>query len=212
MSIDIVSDVMCPWCVVGYLQLERALSDTGLSASIRWHPFELNPDMVPHGQNLSEHIQQKYGLTADQSAQNRARLNGVGKELGFTFVFRPESRIVNTFAAHQLLDWAEGHNMQHSLKMALFEAHFSQEKDVSDPETLVEIAGQVGLDAAAARLALQGGTYARSVREKQQFWASHGISGVPAMVFQEKYLLTGAQGVPTYTDMLRQIMAETSAA
>ncbi|TMM50774.1 DsbA family oxidoreductase [Sulfitobacter sabulilitoris] len=211
-QIDIVSDVMCPWCIVGFRQLEQALGMTGMGARIRWHPFELNPQMPPEGQNLAEHIAEKYGASPEQSAQNRKHLTDLGADLGIAFNFSDDSRIVNTFAAHQLLDWAEAQNQQHPLKIALFDAHFTQGHDVSDAGVLADVAAGIGLDRAAAAAALASGAHAASVREKQQFWTSRGISGVPAMVFGGRYLLTGAQGAQTYADMLRRTYAEDQAA
>ena len=207
-QIDIVSDVVCPWCIVGFKQLDTALQQMGVLARLRWHPFELNPNMPPEGQNLRDHIIEKYGTTAEQSQQARDRLTSIGAELGFTFNFGDESRMVNTFAAHQLLDWAEGQGRQHPLKLALFDAYFTQQKDVSDTEVLLDAVRSVGLDAEAARQALENGQHTGSVREKQQFWTSRGISGVPSMVFGGKYLLTGAQGTETYAQVLQRCLSE----
>ena len=212
LQIDIVSDVMCPWCIVGYRQLEQALAAVGVGAFIRWHPFELNPDMGPEGQNLGEHITQKYGITAEQSAQNRANLVAIGTGLGIDFQFSPDSRMVNSFAAHQLLHWAQGQNLQHPLKLALFEAHFTQGRDVSDHAVLVDIAESVGLDRAAAAEVLATGSQAEKVRELQGVWTSQGISGVPSMIFEGKYLVTGAQGAENYAQILQKILSEKAAA
>ena len=207
-QIDIISDVMCPWCIVGFRQLEQALGATDTSAFIRWHPFELNPAMPEEGQNLTEHIAEKYGASAEQSAQNRTQLKAIGADLGIDFQFTPESRIVNTFAAHQLLDWAQEAGLQHPLKLALFEAHFTEGRDVSQNDVLVDVATTVGLDANAAREVLESATHATATRARQQFWTERGISGVPAVVFDGKYLLTGAQGAQTYAQMLEKVKAE----
>ncbi len=208
LQVDIVSDVVCPWCIVGFRQLDAALKQENVLARLRWHPFELNPAMGPEGQNLREHIAEKYGSTAEQSQQARDRLTALGAELGFTFNFDDDSRIVNTFAAHQLLDWAETRGRQHPLKLALFEAYFTQQHDVSDPEVLLAAVEAAGLDPAAARAALESGAHTGPVREKQQFWTGHGISGVPSMVFGGKYLLTGAQGTGTYAQVIQRCLAE----
>lgn len=207
-QIDIVSDVMCPWCIIGFRQLEQALGATGIGAFIRWHPFELNPNMPPEGQNLREHIAEKYGATPEQSTQNRAQLLAIGSDLGINFTYSDSSRIVNTFAAHQLLDWAQEHNLQHPLKMALFNAHFTAGRDVSDADVLVEVAQSVGLDATDAREVLDSGSRATQTRARQQFWTERGISGVPGMVFEGKYLLTGAQGAENYAQMLHKLVQE----
>lgn len=211
-QIDIVSDVMCPWCIVGFKQLEHALARTGLQGNLRWHPFELNPLMPEGGQNLAEHVAEKYGSTPAQSLENRAHLQRLGTDLGISFNFTDDSRIVNTFLAHQLLDWADGLGKQHALKIALFKAHFTDAQDVSDAGVLAQIARSVGLDAADAALVLESGTQAPVVREKQAFWTSRGISGVPSMIFAGKYLLTGAQGAETYAEVLRKVQSELIAA
>lgn len=207
-QIDIISDVMCPWCVVGFRQLEQALGATGAGAYIRWHPFELNPAMPTEGQNLREHITEKYGASPEQSAQNRAQLQSIGTDLGIDFKFGDDSRIVNTFAAHQLLDWAQTHSLQHPLKLALFEAHFTQGRDVSCTDVLVDVAAGVGLDSDAAMQVLESGSHASDTRARQQFWTERGITGVPAVVFDGKYLLTGAQGAQTYAQMLQKVLTE----
>ena len=207
-QIDIVSDVVCPWCIVGFRQLDLALQQEGVLAQLRWHPFELNPNMPPQGQILREHIAEKYGSTAEQSQQARTRLTALGQELGFSFNFNDDSRIVNTFSAHQLLGWAEAQGRQHPLKLALFDAYFTKQLDVSKPEVLLAAAQSAGLDPDAARAALESGNHIIPVREKQQFWTSRGISGVPSMVFGGKYLLTGAQGTETYAQVLQRCLAE----
>jgi predicted DsbA family dithiol-disulfide isomerase len=208
LQIDIVSDVVCPWCIVGYKQVEQALALTDIAAYLRWHPFELNPLMPPEGEKLREHLVGKYGITPAQSAAARDRLSALGAELGFTFRYGEDMRIVNTFRAHQLLDWAAEHGLQHPLKLALFTAYFSEGQDVSDTDVLVLAAASVGLDSAAARAVLSSGSQAEVVREKQAFWTGNGISGVPAMVFGGKYMLTGAQGTETYVQVIQRCMAD----
>ncbi|WP_171207699.1 MULTISPECIES: DsbA family oxidoreductase [unclassified Ruegeria] len=208
LQVDIVSDVVCPWCIVGFRQLDMALQQEGVLAQLRWHPFELNPNLGPDGQNLREHITEKYGSTPEQSQQARDRLTALGQELGFAFNFDEGSRIYNTFAAHQLLDWAETQGRQHPLKLALFDAYFTRQRDVSDTDVLLEAVEAAGLVPEAAREALTSGAHVAPVREKQQFWTSRGISGVPSMVFGGNYLLTGAQGTDTYAQVLQRCLAE----
>jgi len=203
-SVDFVSDVVCPWCVIGYRQLGQAVHHTGVAVDIKWHPFELNSDMPPEGQNLREHIIEKYGTTPEQSEQAREQLKTLGAGLGFTFNFDENSRMVNTFLAHQLIEWADEQGRQNDMKLALFKAHFSDQLDVSDLGVLVGIADSLGFDAEAARTALAGEHMAWNVRAMQKFWIDKGVRGVPAMVFDKKHLVTGAQGVETYARLLRQ--------
>ena len=203
--IDIVSDVVCPWCIIGFSQLEQAMAETGIRTDIHWHPFELNPDMPPEGQNMAEHLNGKYGTTPEQSAQARQNLTDLGAGLGFTFNFTEDTRMVNTFLAHQLIEWASEQGRQRDVKLALFKAYFTNGRDVSDINTLVDVAAGLGLDAKQARAALEGGHMAWNVRTMQKFWTDKGVRGVPAMVFAGKYLLTGAQGKETYATQLRKL-------
>jgi len=211
-KIDIVSDVVCPWCIVGYKQLEQALERTNTEAEIHWHPFELNPKMPPEGQNLVEHVAQKYGTSAEQSAQTRERFSELGDSLGFDFVYSDESRIVNTFKAHQLLHWAglQGVEQEHRLKLALFEAYFSNQQDVSDEAVLLATVIVAELDAAEAQSVLEDARFELDIRKRQQLWASREITGVPAMIFSEKYLVSGAQGVENYISVIEQVQQETA--
>ena len=207
-QIDIISDVVCPWCIIGFRQLDQALAETGILAKLRWHPFELNPNMGAEGQNLREHIMEKYGSTEEQSRAARAQITDLGASLGFAFNFDYDSKIVNTFQAHQLLDWAEEQGRQHPLKLALFKSYFTDQRDVSDPEVLLACVDDAGLDLETARRVLETSSQAESVRQKQTFWTSRGITGVPAMVFAGKYLVTGAQGVENYTQILERCLQE----
>jgi hypothetical protein len=119
LRIDIVSDVMCPWCVIGYRQLAIALEVTGVDHEIHWHPFELNPNMPAEGQDMREHLVEKYGTTPTQSDANRANMTVSGEKLGFEFVFDDGFRMHNTFHTNQLLHWADGQERRHGLKQAL---------------------------------------------------------------------------------------------
>lgn len=208
LRIDIISDVMCPWCVVGYRQLTKALAATDTAHDIHWHPFELNPDMPQTGQNLREHIMEKYGSTAQESEASRAHLTAVGADLGFDFRFNDESRMHNTFNTHQLLHWADQQGRMDALKQALFTAHFTDQKDLSDVAVLADVAADIGLDRAEALAVLTDQRFADTVRHEQAFWIQQGIRGVPAVVFDRKHLVTGAQGVDTFTSILAQITQE----
>jgi len=207
-EISIVSDIVCPWCVVGYRQLATAAADAAVEINVKWHPFELNPQMPSEGQNLTEHICEKYGTTPEQSEQNRERLTGIASELGFSFRFTENSRMVNTFNAHRLLHWAGLNNKEHELKTALFDANFTQQVDISDSTVLVDIAASIGLDKSAAKAVLDENQYEAEVREEQQLWVSRGITGVPAMVFDNQYLVTGAQGTDNYKEILTKLASE----
>ncbi|MFM5883841.1 MAG: DsbA family oxidoreductase [Novosphingobium sp.] len=215
LTIDIWSDVMCPWCVIGYSQLQKALAGLAgeIEAELRWLPFELNPDMPPEGEDSAAHVARKYGRTADQVADGRSQMQAIGQRAGYSFAYSgtgeaPPAMMWNTFAAHKLLKWAlieAGAEAQNRLKLALFDAHFQQRRNVSDPAVLVDVAQGIGLDPAGARAALDDEALGVIVRaEEAQAWDMN-ISGVPAMVIQGKFLIPGAQEPEVYANALRRI-------
>lgn len=211
LRVDIISDVVCPWCAVGYSQLAFAARRAGVALDIHWQPFELNPDMAAEGEDLRAHLAAKYGSTPQQSAEIRKQLTDLGAPLGFAFHFADDMRIYNTFQAHQLIDWAEQHGAAHRMKLALLEAYFTKGQDISDRDTLVACVQDIGLDDTAARTVLESGAHSDAVRQRETFWIQQGIRGVPAMVFGQRHLVTGAQGVETYTSILEQLTADTQA-
>ena len=210
MRIDIVSDVVCPWCIIGYRQLQQALEATGTEADIHWHPFELNPDMPAEGEQLRDHIMRKYGSSAEESESNRSRLVNIGAELGIDFKFDDTSHIRNTYDAHQLMHWADTMGRKNDLEQALFKAYFTNQLDVSDRSVLVEQAVSLGMDRSEATAVLEDQRYADEVRRNEQLWVSRGIQGVPAVILEQKYLLSGAQGVENFSAAIRQVAAETA--
>jgi predicted DsbA family dithiol-disulfide isomerase len=213
LKIDFVSDVSCPWCVIGLGALEKALHNTSdeVTAQIHFQPFELNPDMPAAGQDIIEHIAQKYGSTQEQIERNQEGIRARGAELGFTFDMGKRARIYNTFDAHRLLHWAETEGRQHALKRALFAAYFTEGRNPSDHEVLIEVAKQVGLDPARAREILASDLYANEVRERAQFYREHGIQAVPSVIVNDKYLIQGGQPVAVFEQALRKIASEATA-
>ena len=209
LKIDFVSDVSCPWCVVGLRALNEALAELGdeVQAQIHFQPFELNPNMPAEGQDIDEHIQQKYGSTPEQSKANRENIRLRGEELGFTFS-QGNRRIYNTFDAHRLLHWAGLEGLQLPLKEALFKAYFSDGGNPSEHRQLVQIAESVGLDRQRAEAVLASDEFADEVREEEQLWLQRGVSSVPTVVFNGQYAVTGGQPVETFVGAIRQIMSE----
>lgn len=209
--IDIVSDVVCPWCAIGYYQLAKAARETGIAIDVHWHPFELNLTMAEEGENLREHLAAKYGTTMEGSIKARARLTEMGAALGFEFNYADDMRMVNTFRAHQLIDWAEEQGRAHDMKLALFAAFFTCRVNLNDTEVLADVAESIGLDRTAAQVMLAGGERAARVREKEQIWTLRGVTGVPAMIFENKHLVTGAQGEERYAQVLEHLAAQHAA-
>lgn len=210
LKIDFVSDVSCPWCAIGLRSLEQALDNLGkeVGADIHFQPFELNPDMQAGGQDIVEHLTEKYGTTPDQIERTQEGIRVRGAELGFTFDMGKRSRIYNTFDAHRLLHWAELEGRQHALKRALFAAYFTEGRDPSDHEVLVDVAKQAGLDPVRAREILASDLYVKQVRERTQFYRERGIQAVPSVIINDKYLIQGGQPVAAFEQVLRQIAAE----
>jgi len=210
LTIDFVSDVVCPWCAIGLKSLEQALDqlDGEVTADLHFRPFELNPQMAPEGEDVAEHLARKYGSTPEQMMKNQEGIRQRGASLGFTFNMDKRSRIYNTFDAHRLLHWAQLEGRQPALKLALLEAYFGLGEDVSSHDVLARVAGEVGLDIAAAREVLDSGRYADEVREEERFYQQQGIRAVPSVIVNGKYLIQGGQPPEVFEQTLRKIAGE----
>jgi predicted DsbA family dithiol-disulfide isomerase len=213
LRIDIVSDVVCPWCIIGYKQVEKALTmlDQPVEAAIWWHPFELNPAMPPEGQDVAEHLAQKYGATPDQSKTNRNRIGELGAGLGFEFSRHDNRRIYNTFKAHKLLRRAAdemGWREQTALKLALFAAYFQDNRDVSDDDVLLDVAASTGLDRQNVALWLADETLSEEVRVELEYWRDKNITGVPAIIIDQRFMIPGAQDAQTFADWIGKILVK----
>ena len=217
-SIDIWSDVMCPWCIIGYRQLQTGLAtlEGEIEAEVRWHAFELNPDMPPEGEDSAAHIARKYGRSPAEAEAGREKMSSIAEAAGYSFRYTgegeaPPARIRNSFLAHKLLTHtlaAHGPEAQTRLKLALFDAHFQQRRDVGDPMVLAEIYAGLGLPAHEAEVAFADPVLSDRVRaEEAQAWDMN-ISGVPAMLLNGKYLIPGAQDPETYANALRRVVAK----
>jgi predicted DsbA family dithiol-disulfide isomerase len=206
-KIDFVSDVSCPWCAIGLQSLQTALSrlDAELDASLTFQPFELNPDMVPEGENITEHLAHKYGSTPEQAAAAQETIRARGEALGFTFNMDKRGRIYNTFNAHRLLHWAEGEGKQVELKKALLKAYFTDGENPSDTQLLLRVATSVGLDAARAQAILDSDAFADAVRAQERYYQQAGIRSVPAIVINDQHLISGGQPPEAFEQAIRQI-------
>lgn len=212
LKIDFVSDIACPWCAVGLGALDQALEKLKgeVQAQLHFQPFELNPNMAPGGQDLSEHLTQKYGSTPEQQAQIRANISARGEEVGFKFNPGGRGRVYNTFNAHRLLHWAgvrgpEG--SQHALKRALLASYQGRAEVIESNEVLLAVVASVGLDVAEAQNILSSDTYSQEVREIEQFYQQAGIHSVPAVIINDKHLISGGQPAAVFEQALRQIAA-----
>lgn len=212
LRIDFISDVACPWCVIGLRSLQQALAAVGdeVKAEIRFQPFELNPNMAPEGENTAEHIQKKYGASPERSAASRQAIKDSGAQLGFTFNYSPESRIWNTFDAHRLLHWAGLEGKQLALKEALFKSNFTDQRPTNDPNALADAVAEAGLDPARARATLASDEFVAEVRAEEEHWRRNGIQAVPSVIFNERWLIQGGQPPHLFEQAIREIIAGTA--
>jgi predicted DsbA family dithiol-disulfide isomerase len=213
LRIDIVSDVVCPWCIIGYKQIEKALTmlPEPVEAEIHWHPFELNPDMPPEGEDAGDHIARKYGRSPEEGKAARKHMANTAAELGFAFADLGARRIYNTFAAHKLLHKAGelfGAQKQTALKLALFAAYFQQGQDVSDEGVLLDVAEQADIDRDDAGSWLKDEALNGAVRAEEQYWIGENVTGVPAIIFDGKYMVPGAQSAETFAQVIGKVLAK----
>jgi predicted DsbA family dithiol-disulfide isomerase len=208
-KIDFVSDVSCPWCAIGLSSLEKALARLGeqVTAEVHFQPFELNPQMPAGGQDIAEHLAEKYHATSEQTESNRKAIRARGEEVGFTFRMDKRDRIYNTFDAHRLLHWAELEGRQHAVKHALFQAYFTEGENPGDHDVLIRLAEKAGLDAVRAREILSSNIYVDEVRERERFYLDQGIHSVPAVIINDRYLIQGGQPADVFERALRQVAA-----
>ena len=220
LTLDFVSDVSCPWCAIGLSALQQAIAQVSapaaeppLTVSLRCQPFELNPQMPPGGQDIGEHLTQKYGSTPEQQAQIRETIRQRGAEVGLTFSLEGRARIYNTFDAHRLLYWAglptsRAAGQQLALKKFLFQAYFSEGENPAASPLLLRAAASVGLDELRAQQILSGDEYAAEVRAQERLYAAAGIQSVPAVILNEQHLISGSRSVAVYVQALRILARE----
>lgn len=211
LKIDFVSDISCPWCAIGLTALEQALANLQGEVAVQIHvqPFELNPQMPIGGQDIAEHLTQKYGSSPEQQAQIRDTIRQRGADVGFAFSPSGRGRIYNTFAGHRLLHWAglESPERQLALKKALLVACHRDSQAMDSPEVLLAAVTQAGRDVGRASEILASDEFTAEVREAQAFYSSQGIHSVPAVIINDRHLISGGQPVAVFEQALRQIAA-----
>ncbi|MXO90710.1 DsbA family oxidoreductase [Pontixanthobacter aquaemixtae] len=219
MTIDIYSDVMCPWCIIGYGQLQKGLAELAgeIEAEIRWRPFELNPDMAAEGEERSEHIARKYRRSAEETKGIQNQMREVAEQAGVSLDYEaaqgdegeaPPAMMWNTFDAHKVLSWAlaaVGPAQQTKLKLALFEAHFNRRRNIGQRDVLLDVVEETGLDRNAAEASLDDPRMAQHVRAEQAQAFDLNITGVPAMIVDGKMMIPGAQVPEVYVNALRRV-------
>lgn len=210
MQIEFISDVSCPWCAIALSALEAALANLGaeMEADLRFEPFELNPDMPPGGEDIVEHLGEKYGSPAADIARTHELIRARGAEVGFVFDMQRRTRIYNTLDAHRLLFWARMQGKQRALEHALFAAYFTEGRDPSDHRVLLDLATRVGLDPERARQILASDEYTAEVRARERLHHDRGINAVPAIIINDRFLIQGGQPVPVVEQVLKRIAGE----
>jgi len=210
-KLDYVSDVACPWCAVGLGNLNQAMAELSDKANFEVHfrPFELNPSMPVGGQDAIEHLTEKYGLTADQVKANQANIRAKALEAGFAFHPEGRKRVYNTFDCHRLLYWAaKEYNLQKqaALKKELLNTYFCLAVNLDDQENLLDAVTRAGLDKDRAHKILIGNEFTKEVKEEETFYTKAGISSVPSIILNEKYLLQGAQPPESFINAFEQLI------
>ena len=207
-NVDIISDVMCPWCLVGYKRFEQALKELGVEDKfqITWHPFELNPDIADEGEEVLEHLSKKYGMSIEQAKETQDKFKESFAEVGFPFEYQEGRRMLKTIDAHVLLDFAKNSGKQTELKLALFKAYFAQSKDVSKREVLEEVVKSVGLDSTKAMEKLDNLDSRGNIKDKEMFWLQRGINSVPTMIFNQSSKISGAYPVDSYKQIINDLL------
>jgi len=208
-KIDFVSDVVCPWCAIGYTRLKQAISELDLQdeIDIEWQPFFLNPNMPLNGENIYDYGTRKYGRTKHEGDLNRANITQLGKEAGFTFNFTDESRVVNSRDAHALLDYLKGSNKQTEFKARLFEVYFTEQKDISDRKLLEQELKDIGVMISNLSKVLDNQATQERIASKASHWVTLGISSVPAMIFNNEILVNGSRSVEAYKQILSELVS-----
>lgn len=212
LKIDIVSDIACPWCAIGYARLEQAMQQMAQDAafSIQWHAFELNPEHGSEGEPILPALARKYGRSEDEMRAAQSDMTRIATDLGLNFEKMQERFTCNTFDAHRLVKWAEGQGRATEMKLALFEAYFGRADDVSNLDVLLRCVTEAGLDEAGGRAVLDSDEFAQTVRDDEATYQRAGVSAVPAFIINDKYLISGAQEPDTLVQAFREIGAESA--
>ena len=209
MLVEVFSDTVCPWCYVGKLRFEQAVAARpDLAIDLRWLPFELNPTLAVGGADRAQYLREKFG-DANRFADAQRTLRTIGADLGIDFQFERITRMPNTRRSHALIAWAGG--AQSDVKGRVLRAYFSEGRDIGDADVLASIAADAGLDAAAARVAIDDPALHAQIAALEAQAQSWGISGVPAFVFERRFLVSGGQEPQVFLQVMDRIAAEGAA-
>ena len=205
LRVDIVSDLVCPWCIIAYKRLVEALELLSMDYETLWHPFELNPTMAEEGKNLREHMAEKYGTTLEECISSRESITKLGQEIGFEFNFSDDMRIYNTRKAHQLLMWSLTQGKQTEMQLAIFKAYFTDGKNINDDQVLLEVISELGLDIELAKQVLDEKSWAKTVSSTEKQWLDASINAVPTIVINRKHLISGAKSMDEIIATIKEV-------
>lgn len=205
--LEIIADVVCPWCYIGKVQLDRALAEAGNPFMIRWRPFLLDPDLPAEGMDLRACHDAKFG--AARAEEMRTRVREAAEAAGVAIDFTRIRRMPNSLDAHRLIRWAEAEGAQHAVAGSLFHRYFTEGEDIGDAAVLEAAAAEAGMDRAVVRRLLSGDADRESIRLEAEEAARIGVTGVPTFILGGRYAINGAQPVSVWTHLITEINAAT---
>ena len=203
LTVQVISDVICPWCFIGKRRLEKAIAALGSPVKVRWLPFQLNPTMPKEGISRREYRTKKFG-SWERSQELDARVIAVGKEEGIDFAFDRIERTPNTLDAHRLIWLAEVEGIQNAVVETLFRAYFTEGRDISNRQTLLDVVAEVGLDRVKAEALLTGDEGMETIKGAGELSRRHHVDGVPFFIVNGEITLAGAQHPDTFLEAFRQ--------
>ncbi|MEQ8853619.1 DsbA family oxidoreductase [Gimesia sp.] len=203
-SVDVISDVICPWCYIGKRRLEKAIAATDTQVSVRWHPFQLNPQMPKEGISRKEYRTRKFG-SWERSLELDAKMVAVGESEGIHFAFDKISRTPNTVDAHRLIWFADQYGCQDAVVEALFRAYFTEGQDIGARETLVNVGVEAGLDRQAVESMLDCNEGLDLIAKSREMSQQFGVDGVPFFIINQKLTLAGAQDSEMFVEAFMQV-------
>ena len=212
LKIDIVSDIVCPWCVIGFKNLKKAMHElqTELNFEISWKPYELHPEIPQEGYDKKLYMQQKFGSSSGRSPYNE--ITKIGESVGFEFNFSKTERIPNTFMAHRLLWKAEQYNLQTELSEALFRAYFTEGLNIGSKQILAEVSESVGMDKEEVINFLDSKEGGQEIADLEMNFIEKSIGAVPTYFINDKYIIQGGQEPETFVSFLKKIIQKENAA
>ncbi|RAZ74290.1 DsbA family oxidoreductase [Mesorhizobium atlanticum] len=205
-TVDVVSDVVCPWCFIGQKRLDKAIATADVDVHVRWRPFQLDPTIPPGGMDRRQYMLGKFG-SEERIQQIHARIEPLGEAEGIHFAFGAIKVAANTLDAHRVIRWAgaAGEDVQNRLVRRLFQLNFEEGVNIGDHAVLVKAAGEAGMDASVVETLLPTDADVEAVRNEIATASRMGITGVPCFLLEGKYAVMGAQDAATLADAIRQV-------